>query len=65
MVEQPILAPAGDLKDFIEIINLFKSRKIGTYISKFKILIGNVRQQPDAIFKVIMFCLGMLEFFQE
>jgi hypothetical protein len=65
-VEQPTPAPAGvsdSVSDFNEILNLFTSGTIRSYLDKFKNLIGRVKQQPGSISKVMTFCFGLCEIF--
>jgi len=60
----PPTPPPGDgMGDLKEIIALFTSGTVRTYITKFKSLIGNVRQQPDSMSKMLTFCFGLMELF--
>ena len=65
-VEQPTPTPAGgsdSVSDFKEILNLFTSGTIRSYLDKFKNLVGRVKQQPDSMSKMMTFCFGLCEIF--
>ena len=55
-------APTPQLADGVDDL---RTGTIGSYINTFKTLVGNVRQQPDSISKLMTFCLGLLELFQD
>ena len=57
----PVMNGSGE---FREIFHLFKSGVISSYVRKFKTLIGNIRQQPDAMSKVMTFVVGIVEVFK-
>jgi Arginine methyltransferase-interacting protein, contains RING Zn-finger len=64
-VELPTPTPqaADGMGDLKEIISLFTSGTIRSYLTKFKTLIGQVKQQPDPMSKMMTFCFGLVELF--
>ena len=53
------------MDDFREILNLFKSGTISSYIKKFKGLMQRVKAQPDSMSKMLTFGLGLVEIFDD
>ena len=61
----PMPTISNGMEDIREVINLFKSGTISSYIIRFKELIGNAERQPDSFMKVTTFCLGVMEIFDD
>ena len=66
-VQQAAPEPSGGglMDDFREILNLFKSGTISSYIKKFKGLMQRVKAQPDSMSKMLTFGLGLVEIFDD
>jgi hypothetical protein len=61
----PETSVGGGLEDFKEILNLFRSGTISSYIRKFKELMRRVKQQSDPMSKLLTFGLGLVEVFDD
>ena len=65
-VQQPALEPsAGGMEDFREILDLFRSGTVSTYLRKFKELMQRVKAQPGSMSKILAFGLGLVEIFDD
>ena len=66
-MQQAAPEPSGGglMDDFREILNLFKSGTISSYIKKFKGLMQRVKAQPDSMSKMLTFGLGLVEIFDD
>jgi hypothetical protein len=61
----PELSVGGGMEDFREILDLFRSGTISSYIGKFKGLMQRVKAQPDSMSKMLTFGLGLVEIFDD
>ena len=55
----------GGMEDFREIIDLFRSGIVSSYIRRFKGLMQRVKAQPDPMSKMLTFGLGIVEIFDD
>ena len=55
----------GGMDDIREILNLFRSGTISSYLPKFKDLMQRVKAQPDSVSKTLTFGLGIVEIFND
>ena len=53
------------MEDFIEILDLFRSGTVGSYIRNFKGLMQGVKAQPDSVSQMLTFGLGLVEVFDQ
>jgi hypothetical protein len=65
-VEQPTPVPTGvsdSVSDFKEILNLYTSGTIRSYLDTFKNMVSRVKQQPASISKMITLCFSLCVIF--